>query len=54
MKITFSTLAAGSDGIEVDAIKLTGIPLPEGIADPDGENCNDDYDEEQALMFVKI
>ena len=34
MKITFNTTAAGNDGIEVDAIKLTGKLLPEGITDP--------------------
>ena len=30
MLITFNTAAAGNESIEVDAIKLTGIPLPEG------------------------
>ena len=29
--LTFNTSAAGSEGIEVDAIQLTGSPLLEGM-----------------------
>ena len=53
MKITFNTTASGNDNIEVDAIKLTGKLLHEGITDPKGKNCYDENYEEHTMMFVK-